>query len=235
MIARARAWWDRKRAAAAEASAIRAWRTAHCGPGVWLDPTVQVLGWRRVRIGAHSIISEGGWLNVNDREADEPVIVIGASCFLGRRNFLSAGSLIEIGDYCLTGVDCHFLGSDHVFSSPFVPYLMSGTTGGGHIRIGANCWLGASVTVLKGVSIGYGSIIGAGSVVKSDVPPMSIAVGSPARIVRRFALPSQAWVRAEEYVESALPSEGEYLAELRAKWPVIRGPRVASGYVQGDL
>lgn len=235
MISRALGWLQRRRAASSEAAAIRAWRAAHCGPGVWLDPTVQVLGWRRVRIGAHSIISEGGWLNVNDRDADEPVIVIGASCFLGRRNFLSAGSLIEIGDYCLTGVDCHFLGSDHVFSSPFVPYLMSGTTDGGHIRIGANCWLGASVTVLKGVSIGYGSIIGAGSVVKSDVPPMSIAVGNPARLVRRFDLPTQTWVRAEEYMESAIPDEAAYLAQLKEQWPVIRGPRVASGYVQGDL
>ena len=235
MIARCKAWLNRRRTAAVEAATRRAWRADHCGPGVWLDPTVQVLGWRRVRIGAHSIVSEGCWLNVNDRDANEPVIVIGANCFLGRRNFLSAGSLIEIGDYCLTGVDCHFLGSDHIFTSPFVPYLVSGTTAGGHIRVGANCWLGASVTVLKGVSIGYGSIIGARSVVTLDVPPMSIAVGNPARVVRRFDIETKTWVRVAEYVDQGVPDETAYLAQLRAQWPVIRGPRIASGHVHGDL
>ena len=40
---------------------------------------------------------------------------------------LSAGAHILVGDYCLTGVDCHFLGSDHLHDSPFVPYMTTGT------------------------------------------------------------------------------------------------------------
>jgi carbonic anhydrase/acetyltransferase-like protein (isoleucine patch superfamily) len=95
--------------------------------------------------------------------------------------------------------------------------------------------LGASVTVLKGVSIGYGSIIGARSVVTLDVPPMSIAVGNPARVVRRFDIETKTWVRAAEYVDAGVPDEIAYLTELRKQWPVIRGPRVASGHVHGDL
>jgi maltose O-acetyltransferase len=49
-----------------------------------------------------------------------------------------------------------------------------------------NVWLGARVIVLGGVTIGEGSCIGAGSVVNTDVPPRSLAVGVPARVIRRL-------------------------------------------------
>lgn len=52
------------------------------------------------------------------------------------------------------------------------------------IFIEDNCWLGANVTVLGGVRIGEGSVIGAGSVVARDIPPHSLAVGNPCRVVR---------------------------------------------------
>ena len=53
----------------------------------------------------------------------------------------------------------------------------------GNIIIGDNCWIGANSVITKGVSIGDGTIIGAGSIVTKDIPPMSIAVGAPARVI----------------------------------------------------
>jgi galactoside O-acetyltransferase len=47
-------------------------------------------------------------------------------------------------------------------------------------------WIGSNVTVLPGVRVGHGSVIGAGSVVTRDVPPMSVAVGAPCRVIRRI-------------------------------------------------
>ncbi|MBA2748254.1 MAG: acyltransferase, partial [Tatlockia sp.] len=47
-----------------------------------------------------------------------------------------------------------------------------------------NCWLGYGVKVLDGVTIGEGSVIGAGAVVTKDIPPYSVAVGVPAKVVR---------------------------------------------------
>lgn len=52
------------------------------------------------------------------------------------------------------------------------------------VIIGDNCWLGGGVTVCPGVSIGEGCVIGAGSVVTRDIPPHSLAVGSPCRVLR---------------------------------------------------
>lgn len=54
------------------------------------------------------------------------------------------------------------------------------------VRIGRNCWLGAGVVVLPGVTIGDNSVIGAGSVVTKDVPPNVIAVGNPCRVLREI-------------------------------------------------
>jgi galactoside O-acetyltransferase len=52
------------------------------------------------------------------------------------------------------------------------------------VHIGKNCWLGAGVIVLPGVTIGEGCVIGAGSVVNKDIPPHVIAVGVPAKVLR---------------------------------------------------
>ena len=52
------------------------------------------------------------------------------------------------------------------------------------VHIGNDCWLGANVVVCPGVTIGDGCVIGAGSVVTRDVPPMSFAAGNPCRVIR---------------------------------------------------
>jgi maltose O-acetyltransferase len=64
----------------------------------------------------------------------------------------------------------------------------------GPVIIGNNVWLSANVSVLPGASIGDGSVIGANSVVTSEIPPNCLAVGTPARVVRKLELPD-GWVR----------------------------------------
>ena len=54
------------------------------------------------------------------------------------------------------------------------------------IRIGDNCWLGAGVVVLPGVTIGENTVVGAGSVVTRDIPPNVVAVGNPCRVLRHI-------------------------------------------------
>lgn len=227
--------WFRRRA---ERNAAAAWRRAHVGANSHIAPSAQVLGWRQVRIGHHTLVGAETWINVNDRRPDRPVVIIGDNCFLGRRNFINAGELVRFGDYCLTGPDCHFLGADHDFSSPFVPYATSGMVTDGVIEVGSNCWFGSSVIVLKNVRIGFGSVLGAGSVITRDVPPLSVVVGSPARVVQRYDVRAAVWVKTEDYPadgDAQLPTEKEYLANLREKFPSIRGARPALGADFGDI
>jgi acetyltransferase-like isoleucine patch superfamily enzyme len=208
--------------------AVAAWRARHTGKGTRLAKSVQVYGWKLVRLGANTIICDDTLINALNVAQEEPCVLIGDSCFIGRRNFFNAGARIELGDYCLTGQECHFLGSDHVFDTPFVPYVAAGNTPGEKIRLGVNCWLGTRVTILKGVTIGFGSVIGASSIVTKDIPPLSIAIGHPARVVKRFDVAAGCWVPAEDFTaESAalIPTEGDYQSRVRAhasfRMPVI--------------
>ena len=91
---------------------------------------------------------------------------------------------VMIGSDTLISMHCRILSSEHTIPSPGTiirsqPDLPKPT------RIGADVWLGAGVTVLGGVTIGDGCVVGAGAVVAQDLPPNSIALGIPARVVRQ--------------------------------------------------
>lgn len=210
------------------------------GKDAYVDPTVQITGRDHVQIGEGVIIGESSWLNVNDRTPGTKSIVIGDFAFVGRRAFFACGSRISLGPYCVLGPDCHFIGNSHNFSDPFEPYLTTGVTSGGAIEIGANCFIGARTTFLAECRVGFGSVIGAGSVVRGEIPPLSMAVGNPARIVKRFDPASRRWVRIADWpVDSVLPTEEAYLASLAEKdWKArryARGSAIAASSRLGDL
>lgn len=214
------------------------WRRRHVGPRTHIDPTVHVMGWRNVRIGSDCVISEHSWININNRRSKSIALEIGDHSYIGRRNFFSSGKRIRLGPFALTGLECRYMGSDHLFGDPMVPYGATGTSLDNVIDIGANCWLGAGVTVLGNVTIGHGSIIGAGSLVLKDIPSFSIALGSPARVVKRFDIERKQWISLDEYsteMAGRLPDEERYTAILRAAKPFFRIGRGASGKARGDL
>ena len=66
---------------------------------------------------------------------------------------------------------------------------------GAAITVGDNCWLASNVTVCPGVKIGKNCVIGAGSVVTKDIPDYSVAVGNPAKVIKRYDINKQKWIR----------------------------------------
>ena len=116
---------------------------------------------------------------------DAARIRIGESCYVNRYTMFDASERIEVGAQTMIGPFCYLTDHDHTFGEGVVPGespLIAAAT-----VIGNRCWLGARVTVLKGVTIGEGAVVGAGSVVTKSLPPGSLAVGSPARVVRTMA------------------------------------------------
>ena len=75
----------------------------------------------------------------------------------------------------------------HAYDDPKRPVLAQGITRVLPVEIGDGAWLGENVVVGPGVRIGRGAVIGANSVVLEDIPDHAVAVGAPARVVRRFA------------------------------------------------
>lgn len=204
--------------------------------GSFIHRSVQVLGKDSVAVGRNSVVSQDGWFNVNHRGAGRRVIVIGANCFVGRRNFFSSGRAIHLNDYVLTANDCHFLGSTHVASDPMRPIITTGTTADDAIVVGANTFIGAGARIVGNVSIGHGCVVGAGSTVTRDIPPFSQVVGSPAAVRRRFSIPRGAWVAPDDFTiadEAAIPAEEDYIARLDAQG-VPAMPYIAAGSDLGN-
>jgi len=104
------------------------------------------------------------------------------------------------------------------------PYLKTGMTLDSKILVGANCFFGIDSRVMGGVEVGHGSVIGAGAVVVENVPPFSLVVGSPARVIKRYDFGQGRWVRwpAENYQEG--PPEAEYLERLKSSHPWLIQP-----------
>lgn len=219
---------------------IRSLKSKGCAKGrdVYIHPSVQMLGQAHVSIGDNSCISEQTWLNVNHRVAGEVAIRIEDNCFIGRRNFFSSGKEIFIGPYVLTTVDCKFVSSSHVTENPLVPYIAAGTTSHQSIRVGANCFFGTGSMVLGNVSIGHGSVIGAGCLLTRDVPPFSIVAGNPARILKRYSFLKQEWIDNDAITAEDLnanPDEQAYLERIRQSHPGLPMPLIVTGTDWGNL
>lgn len=208
------------------------------GSRSYIHPSVHLLGKNNIRIGSNTCISEGCWLNVNQKLDNITSIAIGNNCFIGKQNFFTSGNVILIGDYTLTTIGCKFIGSTHNFDNPEVPYLSTGTTSENRIQIGVNCFIGAGATVLGNVKVGRGSVIGANSLVLSDIPPFSIAVGNPAVVVKRYSFSKKTWLPCTDMSpedDIGMPSEDDYLEQLKAKFPHVNMPWIAAGRSMGNL
>ena len=208
------------------------------GKNSYIDKTVNVFGWNHVSIGKNTLIGEQSWLNVNGRIQNHKHIKIGNNCYIGRRNLLASSKELIISDYVMTSNECKFLGSNHVYSNPLEPYIATGTMDNDVLKIGVNVWIGAGAIVLGAVTVGHGSIIGAGSVVTKDIPPFSIAVGNPCKVVKRFNFKINDWERVSEFdekLENLMPEEQEYLKILKINKPNISMPKMAATSKYGDL
>lgn len=105
-------------------------------------------------------------------------IFIDASCSFGHDLNIWAFNRVKIGRCCQAAKDLLIINGGHDQKT------MAPLTDNQDVEIGEGVWIGARVTILGGVKIGNGSIIAAGAVVASSIPPFSIAAGVPARVIK---------------------------------------------------
>lgn len=130
-----------------------------------------------------------------------PTLIIGKNCKIGDHVHIAAGENVVIGDNCLFASKiyisdiCHGDYSDsESASNPNTP-PDERKLSTNKVAIGNNVWLGDNVCILPGVTIGNGCIIGANSVVNRDIPTNSIAVGAPAKVVKKYDDEKRIWLK----------------------------------------
>lgn len=142
-------------------------------------------GYSHVRERRHLAMGLGTRIAPNISFRNGSRIVIGDHCHIGERCYLWAGDStgrIRVGDCVSMAPGVFITASDYQFVAG-VPFR-SQPRRERDVIIGNDVWLGTRVVVTAGVTIGDGCIVGAGAVVTKDLPPDSIAVGVPAKVVR---------------------------------------------------
>ncbi|PSR16973.1 transferase [filamentous cyanobacterium CCP3] len=170
------------------------------GEGTYLGTGVELEGAGGVFLGAGSAVDNGVRLNSGEPHGriilkpqallDRGIsletlggcIEIGEQTCVGSYVCMAGPGDIRIGKNCMIASHVSIYANNHIFADIHTPIGKQGLSCTG-IVIEDDCWLGTGVRVLDGVTIGHGSVVGAGAVVTKSLPPFSVAVGVPAKVM----------------------------------------------------
>lgn len=176
---------------------------SHLDSPVYIQNGVEFLGTDRIEIGKGVYIFKGVRIdaqghsnnkiylsngvaierNVDIGRLENTSIYIDEETFIGPNVCIAGPGDITIGKRCMIAAHSGIFANNHNFTNPLELIKYQGITRKG-IVIEDDCWLGHGVTILDGVTIGQGSVIGAGAVVTKNIPPFSVAIGVPARVIK---------------------------------------------------
>ena len=173
--------------------------------GLSIHPSANLIGLTHMKIGINFFAGKHLRLEAileHKGHKYTPQIIIGDNVIVVDFVHIGATNHVEIGDNVLMGSNIYISDHNHgIYSgknqtSPNIPPVDRHVSSGSKVVIGDNVWIGEFVSILPGVTIGRGSIVGANSVVTKDIPPFSIAVGTPAKVIEAFNFENQIWVKA---------------------------------------
>jgi len=166
------------------------------GKDVYIEGGVVINRPRFVQLGDHVRIKRNTSINLHpkDKRSKDILLFVGEDVIISESCFISACNRIVI--------------EEHVGISPNVMIIDNSRKPGdvsrpskeqkvevGFVHIGADSWIAYGACVMPNVTIGKHCIIGALSVVNKDIPPYSVAVGSPAKVVKRYDFERKEWVK----------------------------------------
>ena len=170
--------------------------------GISVGRGATLIGSSAMRIGSGFRAGNSLWLQAGvatDEDGDTLKLLIGENVVCSDEVHIAAISRVEIGNSCLFGSKVHITDHSHGSytgahaSHPAEPPLARPLATKRPTVIGQCVWLGDGVVVAAGVMVGDGCVVGANSVVTRDLPAGTLAVGSPARVIKVFDLEAGTW------------------------------------------
>lgn len=141
-------------------------------------------------------LSEGVILQSNTfiRAFGKGIVKLGKGCFLNAGTRVDSYNKITIKDNVIIGPYTYISDFNHEYIDVLQPIKNQKLTNG-DINIESDSWIGAHCTIVGTINIGKHCVIGANSVVTCDIPDYCIAVGSPAKIIKKYDLIKKEWIR----------------------------------------
>jgi len=173
----------------------------HLGAGAHVVGPFRLDGADRVSLGAGTFVQEGAWLYACPIDQHPASLVIGEGCVFGYRNHIAAVRDVVIGNRVLTANNVYISDNVHGFDDVTIPIMDQPVRFKGAVSVGDGSWLGENVCII-GARVGRNCVIGANAVVTRDIPDFSVAVGSPARVIRQYDPARGRWVQAGQDISA---------------------------------
>lgn len=166
------------------------------GKGSVIYPALHTNDPSEVYIGDNVQIWNGGWLDSFKGYRGvsfQPRLEIGDGTYIGRNAHICACTKVIIGKNVVFADGVYVSDLFHGFEDVNTPIMEQPLVVPGPVIIEDEVWLGERVCVMPGVTIGRHSVVGANSVVTKSIPPYSVAVGSPAKVIKQYNSESKQW------------------------------------------
>ena len=154
--------------------------------------STKVQGKKFISIGRNSVIQRGGWLLALKIDNENPILSIGDNCAIGDFCHIAAVRKVVFEDDVLLANNIYISDNLHSYEDITIPIKDQAVKFKKEVVLRSGCWIGENVSII-GASIGKNSIIGANSVVTCDIDDYCIAVGSPARVIKKYDMVTKKW------------------------------------------
>jgi acetyltransferase-like isoleucine patch superfamily enzyme len=158
-----------------------------------LYPSVRIQGKKYISIADRSVVQRGGWLLALKIDDIDPILQIGKNCAIGDFSHITSVGEVFIEDNVLIANKVYISDNIHTFEDINQPIINQKVQFKKAVLIKEGAWLGENVCVIA-ATIGKNSVIGANSLVNKDIPDFSIAVGNPAKVIKKYDFETQKWV-----------------------------------------
>lgn len=159
---------------------------------------VEVIGAKYISLGSNVSVMNNSYLQVVGANSDHsPILTIKDGTLIGRNSQICALNKITIGKNCIFAANCFISDTTHTYDDIDVPVISSPLKELSSVEIGDGSWLGRNSSVV-GCKIGKHCVIGNCCFVTKDIPDYCVAVGSPARIIKRYNFATKQWEKTDK-------------------------------------